>query len=124
MRSDITVDPKSASSAKADSAKDKAEAGTTTPTKPEGFAPVAGGELTSGAVLLVEAYAVIWLLAFVFIYSMWRRTRAIESKVDGLKRAIDSAGKPAKASAAKAGSAKAASEKPSEDAAAKSSGED
>lgn len=60
-------------------------------TSNEGFAPVAGGELTSGEVLLVEAYAAMWLLAFVFIYAMWRRTVALETKTRELKRAVDAA---------------------------------
>ena len=60
-------------------------------TADEGFAPVAGGDLTSGEMLLVEAYAAMWLLAFIFIYAMWRRTIALETKTTALKRALEAA---------------------------------
>jgi hypothetical protein len=52
----------------------------------DGFRPVAGGDqVQSGEMLLVEAYALIWLFAFVFLLLSWRRQRAIDGKVAELE---------------------------------------
>ena len=57
-----------------------------------GFRPVTGGEqMQSGERLLVEAYAAIWLIVLFFVLLMWRRTRAIESRVESLDLAVSRA---------------------------------
>jgi hypothetical protein len=57
-----------------------------------GFRPVtAEPELQSGEKLLVEAYAVMWLLAFGFVLAMVRRLRATTERLDRLERALDAA---------------------------------
>ena len=45
----------------------------------------------SGEALLVEAYAVIWLIAMAFVVIAWRRTRMLEAKIEVLEKAIDRA---------------------------------
>ena len=58
------------------------------------FRPVVGGgETKSGEALLVASYAVIWVLVLVFVASVWRRTRAFESRVERLEQALDRAPK-------------------------------
>lgn len=53
------------------------------------FQPVEGGsELQSGERLLVEAYAIIWLLLFGFLWLSWRRQRRIDQRIDLLERAL------------------------------------
>jgi hypothetical protein len=57
-----------------------------------GFRPVtAEPELQSGEKLLVEAYAVMWLLAFGFVLVMVRRLRSTTERLDRLERALDAA---------------------------------
>ena len=53
------------------------------------FKPVEpGGETTSGATLLIEAYALMWLVVFVFIWMSWRRQKSIDQRIDDLRAAI------------------------------------
>jgi hypothetical protein len=42
-------------------------------------------ETRSGEVLLVEAYAVLWLLLFGFLAVQWRAHGRLESKLDDLE---------------------------------------
>jgi hypothetical protein len=62
-------------------------------------------ELVSGAQLLVEAYAAIWLIVLGLVIVMWRRTRSLEARVAVIDAAIAKAGgasrAPAKADAKK-----------------------
>ena len=57
------------------------------------FRPVEGGaaEQYSGATLLVEAYAAIWLILMAFILVVWRKQAALASRLDGLEAAIANA---------------------------------
>lgn len=56
------------------------------------FKPVEpGGETTSGATLLIEAYALMWLVVFVFILMSWRRLKAVDARIAELHKAIDKA---------------------------------
>ncbi len=58
------------------------------PAAPEGteFRPVVGGkDLQSGEKLLVSAYSVMWVLAFVVLLSGWRRQRALDRRVTELE---------------------------------------
>jgi CcmD family protein len=49
------------------------------------FVPHAGGgNVASGEVLLVAAYAVMWLLAFGLIFMSYRRQKALERRIAGL----------------------------------------
>jgi len=52
-------------------------------------------ETQSGHALVAEAYAVIWLAFMVFIGLAWRRTRALEQKVEGLEQALAKASRAA-----------------------------
>lgn len=54
------------------------------------FKPVTAGapELQSGEKLLVEAYAVIWIIAFVFLLFTWRRQRALDRRVQELEAVL------------------------------------
>jgi len=54
------------------------------------FKPVTAGapELQSGEKLLVEAYAVIWVIAFVFLLMTWRRQRALDRRVQELEAVL------------------------------------
>lgn len=53
------------------------------------FRAVQGGEVKSGEVLLVEAYAAIWAVVFVLILLAFRRQRRIDGRVDALEAAIE-----------------------------------
>jgi hypothetical protein len=56
------------------------------------FQPVEGGtEQHSGATLLIEAYAVLWLILMTWLVFQWRRQAQIGVRLDGLERAIDRA---------------------------------
>jgi CcmD family protein len=45
----------------------------------------------SGEVLLVTAYAVLWLIVFAFVVLAWRRQNRINARLDALEREIDKA---------------------------------
>jgi hypothetical protein len=65
------------------------QTGTAADARNQAFRPVeGGGERRSGEVLLIEAYAVIWAIAFVFILIAWRRQRRIDERVNALEAAI------------------------------------
>ena len=56
------------------------------------FQPVEGGtEQHSGATLLIEAYAVLWIILMGWLVFQWRRQGALGARLDGLERAIDRA---------------------------------
>ena len=44
-----------------------------------------GGNVASGEVLLVEAYAVMWLLAFALIFMSYRKQKALDRRVARLQ---------------------------------------
>lgn len=68
------------------------------------FRPVVGEvELSSGALLLVEAYAAIWIILFALVLLSWRRVRRIEARVAGLEAAVDAARKAAESKEEEAG---------------------
>lgn len=70
------------------------------------FKAVEGGqEQYSGATLLVEAYAAVWLVLMAFIFLLWRKQASLGARVEGLEGAIDRA--LAAAESAKRGKAKA-----------------
>ncbi len=48
-------------------------------------------ESRSGEQLLVEAYIFIWIIAIVFVGSMWMRQRAITKRLADLEAALDRA---------------------------------
>ena len=48
-------------------------------------------ESRSGEQLLVEAYIFIWIIAIVFVGSMWMRQRAIGKRLSDLEAALDRA---------------------------------
>ena len=56
------------------------------------FRPVEGGnETMDGPTLLVEAYAVLWLILFAFIFVSWRRQSRLDAQIDQLERALSAA---------------------------------
>jgi hypothetical protein len=56
------------------------------------FQPVEGGtEQHSGATLLIEAYAVLWVILMAWLVFQWRRQTALNARLEGLERAIDRA---------------------------------
>jgi hypothetical protein len=56
------------------------------------FQPVQGGqEHYSGEVLLVTAYAGLWLIIFVWVAMVWRKQAALGSRLTDLERVIDDA---------------------------------
>lgn len=56
------------------------------------FRPVeAGNEMQSGERLLVEAYAVVWIILFAFVWMSWRRQARIDKRIDTLEHAIAAA---------------------------------
>jgi CcmD family protein len=64
---------------------------TTAEDRSQAFRPVEAGELRSGEVLLVEAYAAIWAIVFVFILLSWRRQRSLDARVGALEGALERA---------------------------------
>ncbi|MBW2458353.1 MAG: hypothetical protein JRI68_27875 [Deltaproteobacteria bacterium] len=55
----------------------------------QGFKPDKGGaNLQSGELLLIEAYAAIWLMAFGLILHTWRKQRLLATRLDQLQRDI------------------------------------
>ncbi|MBX3185638.1 MAG: CcmD family protein [Labilithrix sp.] len=50
-----------------------------------------GGERYSGSVLVVEAYAAIWLIVAVWLFMLWRKQASLTERLDGLERALDRA---------------------------------
>ncbi len=56
------------------------------------FQPVEGGaEQRSGSQLLVEGYAVLWILLMGWLLFQWRRQGALNARIDGLEQALDRA---------------------------------
>jgi hypothetical protein len=56
------------------------------------FQPSEGGpQLQSGGALLVEAYAVCWVILMAWLWVMWRKQKALHDKIDGLEKTIDRA---------------------------------
>jgi CcmD family protein len=54
-----------------------------------GFTAVEGGtEVRNGTVLMVEAYAAIWLILFGFIWLTYRRQRKLDSRIVDLENAL------------------------------------
>ncbi len=61
------------------------------------FRPVEGGpEMRSGTVLLVEAYAAIWLVLMVWLLMLWRKQRTLHERLDEVERGLARAEKAAK----------------------------
>jgi CcmD family protein len=53
------------------------------------FQPVQGGnQMQSGERLLVEAYAAIWVVLFVFLALMFRRQRRLDQRIEALDDAL------------------------------------
>ena len=76
---------------------------TTSEQRSTSFRSVQGGEaLQSGEKLLVEAYAVIWVLVFVMVLFSWRRQRKMDDRIAGLEQAVAAARREAAKPEAKA----------------------
>jgi hypothetical protein len=53
------------------------------------FRPVEGGrETTSGELLLIEAYAALWIILLGFLFISWRRQSRIDARVAELERSF------------------------------------
>lgn len=53
------------------------------------FQAVEGGPATtSGELLLVEAYAIVWLLVFAFIFVSWRRQARLDARMGELEKRL------------------------------------
>jgi hypothetical protein len=50
-----------------------------------------GTETHSGSTLMVEAYAVLWVILMGWIVMLWRKQSVLHSRLDDLERAIDGA---------------------------------
>jgi len=69
---------------------DTSQTSETTEPRAAGFRAVEnGGETRSGTVLLVEAYAALWLVLFVFIWMSFRKQRAIDARLRDLEIALE-----------------------------------
>jgi hypothetical protein len=57
------------------------------------FVPVEGGstEQHSGATLLIEAYAVLWIILMTWLFMLWRKQSSLHAKLDDLERVLDRA---------------------------------
>jgi hypothetical protein len=57
--------------------------------RPTEFRAVEGGpEIASGEVLLVEAYAALWVVLLGFLLVGWRRQKRMEARIAELERAL------------------------------------
>lgn len=66
--------------------------GTAADDRGQAFRPVEGGDqMQSGEMLLVEAYAAIWLIIFALIFFSWRRQRRMDHRIDALQAAVQKA---------------------------------
>lgn len=55
----------------------------------QAFRPVDGAnQMQSGEALLVEAYAAIWLIVFLFVLFSWRRQAKLDERIRTLEDAI------------------------------------
>jgi CcmD family protein len=53
------------------------------------FRAVEGGsQMQSGEMLLVEAYAAIWVIVFALVFFTWRRQKKIDARVAALEAAV------------------------------------
>jgi len=50
-----------------------------------------GGETRDGGLLMVEAYALVWLLLMGWLVMLWRKQATLNVRLDGLEKAIDEA---------------------------------
>ncbi len=50
-----------------------------------------GGNMQSGEKLLVEAYALIWILLMGYVFMVWRRQKSLHARIDELEKALDRA---------------------------------
>jgi len=48
-------------------------------------------EQHNGTTLLIEAYAVLWIILMTWLVLQWRKQAALNARLDGLERAIDRA---------------------------------
>lgn len=60
----------------------------------DGFEPVsslppAGRETLPAAPLVMAAYGFVWLMLFGYLWSIWRRVRAVERELTGVARRVD-----------------------------------
>ena len=53
--------------------------------------PVNAGEQRNGTTLLVEAYAVLWVILMAWLVLQWRKQASLGARLDELERAIDRA---------------------------------
>jgi hypothetical protein len=53
--------------------------------------PVNAGETRSGSTLLIEAYAVLWVILMAWLFFQWRKQASLGARLDELERAIDRA---------------------------------
>lgn len=57
-----------------------------------GFEAVQGGpQMQSGGALLIEAYAVLWVILMTWLWFMWRKQAALHTELDDLEKTIDKA---------------------------------
>jgi CcmD family protein len=49
------------------------------------------GEQYNGAVLLVSAYAILWVVIFAWIALVWRKQIALDARLRDLQRVVDQA---------------------------------
>jgi len=54
-------------------------------------ATTGGGNMQSGEMLLIEAYALIWMLLMGYIFLVWRKQKSLHARLDDLEKAIDRA---------------------------------
>jgi CcmD family protein len=58
-----------------------------------------GEEHYSGEVLLVSAYAIVWVIVLFWVALVWRKQSAMNSRLDDLERVLDKAAASAAAGA-------------------------
>lgn len=70
-----------------------------------------GAETRSGELLLVEAYAVLWIILMGWLFMLWRKQSRIHARLDELEKVLDRADADAAGAGTKATSSGAANAK-------------
>jgi hypothetical protein len=70
-----------------------APAASTPDSRATSFVPVEGNatEQHSGSTLLIEAYAVLWIILMTWLFMLWRKQSRLHARLDDLERILDRA---------------------------------
>ena len=91
MRLDLVPPPPSTSAPASTPAPATSKGNETPSDRATTFQAVEGGEVHNGTVLVVEAYAFIWLALLGFVLLQWKKQATLHARIDDLERVVDRA---------------------------------